>query len=152
MIIFLDIDGVMVHANPHRIVEVEDDGFYRFKTKAVSILNSIKSVDIILSTSHRHRFEISEWENIFKKRGVHFNSISIIETKHTFVTSRKEEIEDWVQCKSYKYNEFIIIDDDKSLNGLPKKLKERLVLTNSYVGLEDDFEIKKFIKKQNPAL
>lgn len=41
MIFFLDIDGVMVHANPHRTVELEKDGFYRFNPLAVSILNSI---------------------------------------------------------------------------------------------------------------
>jgi hypothetical protein len=146
MIVFLDIDGVMVHANPHRIVEVEDDGFYRFKSNAISALNSIKCVDIILSTSHRHRFQLNEWEHIFEKRGVHFNSISIIETKSNYISSRKEEIEEWISIKSYEYNEFIIIDDDKSLNALPKKLKERLVLTNSYLGLEDDSEIKKFLK------
>lgn len=119
MKLFLDIDGVMVHANPHRTIELEDDGFYRFASKAISVINSIENAEIILSTSHRHRFTIHEWEKIFEKRGIHFVSISIIETENSHKISRREEIEKWVNLKNYSVNEIIIIDDDKSLNGLP---------------------------------
>jgi hypothetical protein len=33
--------------------------------------------------------------------------------------------------------EFIIIDDDKSLNDLPTYLKEKLILTSPLIGLTD---------------
>lgn len=59
MIFFLDIDGVLVHANPHRKVELELDGFYKFSPLASAILkNTIyKNKDkIVLSSSHRYRF------------------------------------------------------------------------------------------------
>ncbi|MHC5226560.1 HAD domain-containing protein [Ignatzschineria sp. LJL83] len=60
MKLFLDIDGVMVHANPHRTVEHEEDGFYRFNLQAIEALNMlIKEMnieEIILSTSHRFNF------------------------------------------------------------------------------------------------
>lgn len=145
MKVFLDIDGVMVHANPHKTVELEEDGFYRFAYHAVSAFNCIKNPDIILSTSHRHRFSISMWEDIFEKRGIHFKSISIITTESSHKISRKEEIFRWIELNHYKPNQFIIIDDDKSLNGLPEKIKERLVLTSPYTGLNDDCEIKKIL-------
>jgi len=148
MKVFLDIDGVMVHANPHRSIELEDDGFYRFDFKAISAINSIDNAEIILSTSHRHRFTIHEWEKIFKKRGIHFISISIIETENLYNVSRREEIERWVEIKHYSVNEIIIIDDDKSLNGLPKPLKDRVVLTSPYRGLDDDYEIKKILENR----
>ncbi|MDN3693801.1 HAD domain-containing protein [Chryseobacterium tructae] len=147
MKLFLDIDGVMVHANPHRTIELEDDGFYRFASKAISVINSIENAEIILSTSHRHRFTIHEWEKIFEKRGIHFVSISIIETENSHKISRREEIEKWVNLKNYSVNEIIIIDDDKSLNGLPHPLKDRVVLTSPYQGLDNDNEIKKILEK-----
>lgn len=148
MKVFLDIDGVMVHANPYKTVELEDDGFYRFAFRAVSAFNCIENPDIILSTSHRHRFSIPVWENIFMKRGIHFKSISIITNECSHKISRREEIETWVREKKYRNDDFIIIDDDKSLNGLPKRLKERVVMTSPYVGLYDSKEIDKILHKK----
>ncbi|MDM1071085.1 hypothetical protein HX001_01100 [Empedobacter brevis] len=138
MKIFLDIDGVMVHGNPHQQVEIDDDGFYKFISKAVDFINSIDSEEIILSTSHRHRYDLNEWEIIFMKRGVKFNKISKIEYGYFHNVSRRTEIENWIESKHYQYNEIIIIDDDKSLNGLSKELKDRVILTSSYYGLHED--------------
>lgn len=145
MKVFLDIDGVMVHANPHKTVELEEDGFYRFAHKAVSAINSISDAEIILSTSHRHKYSVDIWTDMFERRGIHFNSLSIIETKCSTKISRKDEIVKWIEINHYKLNEFIIIDDDKSLNGLPQNFKQRVVLTSPYIGLNDDSEIKKIL-------
>lgn len=146
MKVFLDIDGVMVHANPHKIVEMEEDGFYKFKPAAVSIVNSIGNVEIILSTSHRFRFSIDEWIEMLKNRGLEFDSISIINLEPSIKISRKDEIEAWISKNQYDYNDIIIIDDDKSLNELSEPLKNRLVLTNSYVGLNNLEELERVIK------
>lgn len=65
---FLDIDGVMVHAIPYRKVELADDGFYEFNSVAVEILKSVISItkdELILSTSHRFKYSIPEWHQIF---------------------------------------------------------------------------------------
>ena len=40
MKLFLDIDGVLVHANPMRKVEFDDDGFYKFNFSIKSLSNS----------------------------------------------------------------------------------------------------------------
>lgn len=147
MIVFLDIDGVMVHANPHRKVDMEDDGFYRFKSEAVSAINTIKDAEIILSTSHRLRFSLSEWRKLFKRRGVNFRKISIIDSEYSIYMSRKDEIEIWIERHHLDYNNLIIIDDDKSLNNLKSPLRDRVVLTKPYVGLNDADEINKILIK-----
>jgi hypothetical protein len=46
-------------------------------------------------------------------------------------------------------DDYVIIDDDKSLNGLPVFLKDKLILTSSLVGLNDQHidEIKSILYK-----
>ena len=51
--------------------------------------------------------------------------------------SRKDEILQWFVANSTQ-EDFIIIDDDKSLNALPETLKKNLVLTSPFVGLTDE--------------
>lgn len=127
----------MVHANPYRTVDMEDDGFYRFKSEAVSAINTIQNAEIILSTSHRRRYSVTEWTRLFTRRGVHFIEISIIDSDYSIHLSRKDEIEIWIETHHLDYNDLIIIDDDKSLYNLKSPLKERVVLTEPYVGLND---------------
>ncbi|HIC8643200.1 HAD domain-containing protein [Elizabethkingia meningoseptica] len=147
MKLFLDIDGVMVHANPHKQVEMEDDGFYKFNHTAVDVLNSVDHtrIEVILSTSHRFRFNIKQWKLIFHKRGINFNKISILKQDINHQNSRRFEIEKWITDHNIDSNDIVIIDDDKSLNGLPENLKKRLILTNPYTGLTDSKELKRIL-------
>lgn len=143
MKIFLDIDGVMVHANPSKKLEFDNDGFYKFNKSAIVALqeicnNNSNSVnEVILSTSHRFRFSILEWKQIFSSRGLKINEISRIETSIDYKKSRKVEILNWISERNLDIDDVIIIDDDKSLNGLSEKMKKRLVLTNPYIGLDN---------------
>lgn len=154
MIFFLDIDGVMVHANPHKQVELADDGFYKFNTIAVDILNAIiyKTKDkIILSTSHRYRYNEAQWKEIFESRGIELKFLSILNNHNISLDhkyTRKMEILEWIDINNIKTDDVVIIDDDKSLNDLPKALKERLVLTNSYTGLNDLNDLKSILKRR----
>ncbi|MEJ2882263.1 HAD domain-containing protein [Pedobacter sp. GR22-6] len=150
---FLDIDGVMVHANPHKPVELEDDGFYKFNKKAVEIFNSIFCTtkdELILSTSHRYKYSIAEWKVIFKKRGISSRKISIVENlgEHTHKVSRRVEIESWINHNHFDFEDLVILDDDKSLNELPSSLKKRLCLTNSYTGLNDVEDLKQIVNRK----
>jgi hypothetical protein len=115
------------------------DGFYQFNAIAVVILNEIiskvKKVELILSTSHRFRFPVLEWIEIFKRRMIYGDTISILDLPHEERSTRKTEIVNWMNKCEYSPEEVLIIDDDKSLNGLPQDLKERLLLTNPYTGL-----------------
>ena len=146
MKIFLDIDGVMVHANPMKKLDFEDDGFYKFNIEAVNAINVLNNEnnEVILSTSHRFRYTKKEWKNIFKRRGINFKKISLIEISLENYFSRKIEIESWIIEKNILPEDFLIIDDDKSLNGLRDEYKSRLVLTNSYTGLKSPKELEKF--------
>ena len=139
MKILLDIDEVMVHANPTKQVKFNDDGFYEFNDSATKALQAVCSLstssEIILSTSHRFRYSITEWHKIFKKRGISVEKISRIEEPVNMHKSRKLEIVNWIEKNKIDINNLIIIDDDKSLNSLHSPLKERLFLTDPYMGL-----------------
>lgn len=143
MIFFLDIDGVMVHANPYRHVEQAADGFYVFSRAAVETFNTIfiaKEDQVILSTSHRFRYSIVEWKKIFLDRDIRIDSLSLLDNvkqhlNHRF--TRKDQVLGQIVRQGLQTEEIIIIDDDKSLNDLPQALKSRLVLTSSYIGLTE---------------
>lgn len=117
------------------------DGFSQFNAIAVEILNEIISkvekVELILSTSHRFRFPVLEWMEIFKRRMIFADRISILDIQPEERSNRKKEIVNWMDICQYNPEEVLIIDEDKSLNGLPQNLKERLLLTNPYTGLNN---------------
>ena len=151
MKIFLDIDGVMVHGNPHKSVELENDGFYKFNSIAVEILTSViyKTKDeLILSTSHRFRFNLMQWKEIFRSRGIATKSLSIVDSPLQNRWSRKTEILNWIIEHNLDSEDIVIIDDDKSLNELPSYLKQRLVLTNSFVGLNNVADLSKVLNRR----
>jgi hypothetical protein len=139
MLIFLDFDGVMVPAKSWQRPEILEDGFAAFSSKAVLVLNELLSQNteavIMLTTSHKSRFSHSEWKDIFQRRGLNVNQLKSLVENSDFL-SRKEEILNWFNTKGI-YEDFIIIDDDKSLNELPKFFKDRLILTSSLVGLNE---------------
>jgi hypothetical protein len=138
MLLYLDIDGVMVPANSWRRPEILEDGFPEFSPNAVRSLERIisnSSADIVLTTSHKHKYTLKEWNNIFKRRNINVNKITRL-PKNTNHLNRKDELLLWFSGKHLNEN-FIIIDDDKSLNGLPEFLKSKLIQTSGSVGLTD---------------
>lgn len=149
MHIFLDIDGVMVPAKSWKSPVFLEDGFAEFSNNAVTTLQNLITPDVIimLTTSHKANFSIAEWKNIFKHRGILIKKIKALpENINNF--SRKDEIINWFKENNINDN-FIIIDDDKSLNELPLLLKEKLILTNAHIGLipEHLTEINKILNK-----
>jgi hypothetical protein len=138
MLIYLDIDGVMVPANSWRKLEILKDGFPEFSPRAVNALNKILSksnADIVLTTSHKHRYTLVDWISIFKNRNINIKTISRLPENKNHL-NRKNELLNWFTDKNLSKN-FIIIDDDKSLNSLPDFLKDKLVQTSASVGLTD---------------
>lgn len=138
MLIYLDIDGVMVPANSWRQLEILEDGFPDFSLKAVAALNKLISktgADIVLTTSHKHIFSLEQWAAIFKNRNIEVNKITCL-PENVSLLNRKDELLKWFEIEN-DTNAFIIIDDDKSLNALPDSLKEKLIQTSASVGLTD---------------
>lgn len=93
MLIFLDIDGVMVSGVVWKTPELLEDGFPMFTEKSIKGLKSLLSSDskIILSTSHRNRFTIEERKEIFKKRGIKVKNLERL-TSSDFLGKRKDKI------------------------------------------------------------
>ncbi len=138
MLIYLDIDGVMVRANSWKRPEMLEDGFYAFSSRAVKALKKLihfSNAEIVLTTSHKNRYSINEWHSIFNRRNIKVNKISRLPENISFF-NRKEELLKWFNKDRLSEN-FIIIDDDKSLNGLPLVLKDKLIQTSASVGLTE---------------
>lgn len=138
MLILLDIDGVMVPTTTWKPTELLSDGFANFSTKATISLQTIinsTGAKIVLTTSHKSRFTKSEWEALFKTRGIDA-TIDVLETNKDNL-NRKEEILRWFS-KSTISESFVILDDDKSLNGLPDYIKDKTIVTSGTVGLTID--------------
>ena len=153
MLILLDIDGVMVPANSWKQPEFMDDGFPMFNSRAVKALQRILSetkASILLTTSHKTKYNVSQWRELLKSRGIAPKSIHRLRT-NSLITSRKDEILTWYEKKHILNEEFVIIDDDRMLNGLPEKLKNNLILTSSSVGLTEELadEAISILKKYN---
>ena len=135
----MDIDGVMAPAKSWQRPDILEDGFVDFSSKAVRVLQDVLAQNadttIILTTSHKSRFSLSQWKLIFERRGLRVNKIQSLNDNTDF-QSRKIEILNWFASNDID-EDFIIIDDDKSLNDLPTFYKDRLILTSSLVGLNE---------------
>jgi hypothetical protein len=138
MFIFLDIDGVMVPAKGWKNPELLQDGFYAFSSRATKVLQKLVSEDttIVLTTSHKSNYSIEEWKDIFKRRGINVERIESL-NNNVDKLNRKDEISNWFHVNEPGEN-FVIIDDDTSLNSLPDYLKKHLILTSPLIGLTDE--------------
>jgi hypothetical protein len=77
MLLFLDIDGVMVPAKSWERPMLLSDGFPAFSDQAVRALQRIVTPDVtvILTTSHKSRFSIEQWEVLFNNRGIEIHHL-----------------------------------------------------------------------------
>ncbi|MEP6647751.1 MAG: HAD domain-containing protein [Saprospiraceae bacterium] len=149
MLIFLDIDGVMVPSKSWERPELLTDGFPAFSAKATTILKSLISEDttVLLTTSHKSRFTFQQWKRIFASRGIQLQTLKVLEN-NTRNLSRKDEILQWFTLNVIS-EDFLIIDDDKSLNALPIYLKSNLILTKPMIGLVDnDLEVYRSVQSR----
>ena len=139
MLLLLDIDGVMVVGNSWKKPEFLNDGFPAFNNRATIALKKLVSearAEILLTTSHKSKYSIEEWHDIFRLRGFKNLIIDVLPENKTQL-SRKEEILNWVDSLN-ELPDFLIIDDDKTLNSLPYEIKNKLIQTNASVGLTNE--------------
>jgi hypothetical protein len=153
MLLFLDIDGVLVPAKGWKVPEFLEDGFPAFSSKATSVLQKLISeeVTIMLTTSHKSNYNTDKWIEIFRNRDININKIKSLPENFNHL-SRKDEIINWFNFNSIN-EDFIIIDDDKSLNELPIFLKEKWIQTSPYIGLTQDHwkMITSILHKESPT-
>lgn len=138
MKIFLDIDGVMVPAKGWLKPEILEDGFPEFSKKAVKALKILLTPDaeVILTTSHRFNLSVDKWIQIFSNRNLQLTQIDILPVCSK-AKSRKDEIMNWFEL-NYNGDNFLIIDDDSSVEDLPSQLKKRLIKTSPHIGLTEE--------------
>ena len=153
MLILLDIDGVMVPANSWKKPEFMEDGFPMFNSRSVKALQRIlleTNASILLTTSHKTKYKVAQWRDLLKSRGINPKKIQRLGT-NSLLISRKDEIVEWYTKKHIPNEEFVIIDDDKMLNGLPENIKNNLILTSPSIGLTDDLadEAISILQKKN---
>ena len=143
MKILLDIDGVMLPLKSWKVPDFLEDGFMKFDTKAIYVLNNIlekTNAKIILTTSHKSNYTNEQWTILFKNRNID----AVIETlpKNIDNLSRKDEIINYLNTN---LDDYLIIDDDNQLNTLPSHIKEKLILTSPLIGLVEE-HIEKILK------
>ncbi len=85
------------------------------------------------TTSHKSNHSIEAWRNIFKTRGLNIDKIKTL-PENIGNLNRKDELINWFNNNKVD-EDFVIINDDKSLNDLPHFLKKNLVQTSPYIGL-----------------
>jgi hypothetical protein len=146
MTILLDIDGVLETTPNWRQVEILSDGFMKLNEKALenlAILYKRTNASIVLTTTHRINYDETKWKEIFKVRGLNFSTISKLNNKTEIsqFLDRGTEIKDWVEKKGKEQN-YVIIDDDKSLNALPDYIKEHWVAIRPSVGFDKEALVK----------
>lgn len=114
-----------------------EDGFPEFSPQAVAVLQKIVSENttVILTTSHRSRFTLDEWKRIFSRRGIQVKKLSRLRLYKNRLSRREELLRRFKTDKPT--DDFVIIDDDKSLNELPADLKKNLIQTQPFIGLTE---------------
>jgi len=138
--LLLDIDGVLVTVPSWQRPELLEDGFMAFQKKAAANLVrllSLAAMQPVLVSSHRHHYTAEEWRLLFANREIYLPSIILMETGALpGIPSRKMEIETWAN-KNPGAN-FILIDDDSSLQALHPALRSRWVQTLPLKGFDDE--------------
>jgi hypothetical protein len=141
MVILLDIDGVLVTEPSWKKVEIGADGFMLFNKQSAENLVDILSLtgaDVVLASTHRISFTIERWLEIFKIRGIAINKLSKLNDRQSLsdMQDRGSEIQEWIH-KNCEAN-YVIIDDDLSINNLPEAIKQRWVTIKPYIGIDAD--------------
>ena len=154
MLLFLDIDGVMVPAKGWQAPVLLQDGFPAFSKSATKMLQGIitNEVTVLLTTSHKTRYTKEEWRTIFKNRGIEIENLITLPSTNTYL-SRREEIINWFKINVIDTN-FLIIDDDASLQDLPVSLKANWVQPSPTIGLNESHGdlINAILAKGTPVL
>ncbi len=127
----------MVPAKGWKAPEFLADGFPAFSHNASRALRQFLSPEytVMLTTSHKANFSIEEWKAIFRNRGVIIEKLATLPENTTHL-SRFEELMNWFRDNPIE-EDFVIIDDDTSLNELPVLLKKNLIQTSPYIGLTE---------------
>ena len=137
-ILILDLDGVLITNPSWKADQINSDGYSEFNKSCVKNLNRLLTLaefDIWLSSTRRTVKTLTEFNLIFKNRGIDKEIVGFL-PEYTDCKNRKEEVLKFIT--EFKASDFLIIDDDKSLNGLENGIKEKLILTELTKGFNSE--------------
>jgi len=136
--LILDLDGVLITTPIWKADEYDSDGYSKFNKVCIANLNKLLSeheFEIWLSSTRRTAKTFEEFNMIFKNRKI-VNQIFGFLPENLECKTRKDEISRFIEQNNI--SDFLIIDDDKSLNGLIENYKEKLILTEFHKGFDID--------------
>lgn len=142
MTLLLDFDGVLITTPVWKPASIAADGFIAFDENCVANLNRVVTLGaidtIVLTTTHRIRYSAEAWQQLFERRGITIEKLEKVNSCNSITTMqlRRDEIVAWAKDKDP--SEYIILDDDNGLQGLPAHIKERWIKTDSLLGLTND--------------
>ena len=137
-LLILDLDGVLITNPSWKADRIHSDGYSEFNESCVENLNRLLTLaefDIWLSSTRRTVKTLTEFNLIFKNRGIKKDIIGFV-PEYADCRNRKEEVLKFIT--EFKASDFLIIDDDKSLNGLESGIKESLILTELTKGFNSE--------------
>ncbi len=136
--LILDLDGVLITTPPWKADKMDSDGYSKFNQSCIDNLNELLSLadfDIWLSSTRRTVKSIEEFNVIFVNRHIK-EPIKGFLPVYANCKNRKEEILEFLN--EFEPEKYLILDDDKSLNGLETIIKEKLVLTELMKGFNKE--------------
>ncbi|WP_299134982.1 HAD domain-containing protein [uncultured Tenacibaculum sp.] len=134
--LILDLDGVLITTPMWKADEIDTDGYSKFNKDCINNLNILLSMaefEIWLSSTRRTVKKLEEFNLIFKNRNIKSSIKGFLPTYNN-CKNRKDEVLKFI--KETKVSDFLIIDDDKSLNGLELMYKQKLILTSYLKGFD----------------
>lgn len=134
----MDLDGVLITTPIWKADEMDSDGYSKFNINCVNNLNKLLSqsnFEIWLSSTRRIVKTLTEFNSIFKNRNIE-SEIKGFLPDYRECKTRKDEIIRFIE--EFRISDFLIIDDDKSLNELDKNYKEKLILTELQKGFDNE--------------
>jgi len=138
-VLILDLDGVLITTPTWKADTMDTDGYSAFNQSCVQNLNQLLEIgdfEIWLSSTRRTVKTLQEFNLIFKNRHISQNIEGFV-PQYPNCKNRKEEIIHFLE--DYKIDDFLIIDDDKTLYDLDKERKEQhLVSTNLTEGFNNE--------------
>jgi hypothetical protein len=149
LVLILDLDGVLITVPLWKSDEIHEDGYSVFNTKAVNHLNFLLTrfdCSIWLSSSRRKVKTIEEFNTIFINRGI-IQKLSGYLPVSFPPASRKDDLISFID--SNQITKFLIIDDDKSLFETEVILQEKIVITNTLQGFNEEKLLEALEKMKN---
>jgi len=136
-VIILDLDGVLITTPPWRRDEIESDGYSKFNSSAIEKFNMLTDgldfeCELWLISDRRKGKTLEQLNLIFQNRKINKQLNGLVPVYGHM--SRKEELEKFIN--ENEFDNFLLIDDDSSLESLNDKCF--WVKTKSLIGFGDE--------------